>query len=35
MIALMCCFIAGYSFFDSGDVELLRRRKKSARSDVG
>lgn len=25
----------GYSFFDSGDVELLRRRKKSARSDVG
>ncbi|KAF5386863.1 hypothetical protein D9615_002089 [Tricholomella constricta] len=25
----------GYSFFDSGDVELLGHRKKSAHSDVG
>jgi hypothetical protein len=28
-------YIAGYSFFNSGDVELLGRRKKSAHSDVG
>lgn len=28
-------YIAGYSFFDAGDVELLGQRKRSAHSDVG
>lgn len=28
-------FVAGYSFFGSGDVELLGRRKRSGHSDVG
>ena len=28
-------YIAGYSFFDAGDVELLGQRKRSPHSDVG
>jgi hypothetical protein len=28
-------FSAGYSFFDSGEVELLGRRKKTPYADVG
>ena len=27
--------LAGYSFFDSGDVELLGRKKPSPFSDIG
>lgn len=35
ILTLMKFRIAGYSFFDSGDVELLGRRKRSPYADVG
>jgi carnitine O-acetyltransferase len=32
---LIPLFLAGYSFFDSGDIDLLGRRKRSPYANIG
>jgi hypothetical protein len=32
---LILLFLAGYSFFDSGDIDLLGRRKRSPYANIG
>jgi hypothetical protein len=32
---LILLFLAGYSFFDSGDIDLLRRRQRSPCVNIG
>jgi len=34
-IEISFCVLAGYSFFDSGDIELLGGRKRSAYANIG
>jgi hypothetical protein len=32
---LILVFLAGYSFFDNGDIDLLGRRKRSPYANIG